>query len=382
MNMANDRSDKADEELSGPAAARRDFLKYASACAATLGVMSVPGSAALATDGKPVSGLPNGTDNFYASDKVTTQKVTFKNQYCMEISGNLIVPRNLDQSQTHPAIVVGHPMGAVKEQSANLYGMKMAEQGFVTLTVDLSFWGESEGQPRNAVLPDMYAEAFSAAVDFLGTRPFIDRERIGALGICGSGSFVISAAKIDPRMKAIATVAMYDMGAANRNALKHSLSLEKRKAIIAAAAQQRYVEFAGGETRYTSGTVHALTEATDPVQREFYDFYRTPRGQFTPKGSSPNLTTHPTLSSNVKFMNFYPFNDIETIAPRPILFITGDQAHSREFSEDAYRLAAKPKELHIVSGAGHVDLYDRVNLIPWEKLTSFFDNHLASPRIA
>ena len=113
-------------------------------------------------------------------------------------------------------------MGAVKEQSANLYATKMAERGFVTLSLDLSFWGESEGQPRNAVSPDIYAENFSAAVDFLGTRPFVDRDRIGAIGICGSGSFVISAAKIDPRMKAIATVSMYDMGAANRNGLRHS----------------------------------------------------------------------------------------------------------------------------------------------------------------
>ena len=267
-------------------------------------------------------------------------------------------------------------MGAVKEQSANLYATKMAERGFVTLSIDLPFWGESEGQPRNAVSPDIYAEAFSAAVDFLGTRPFVDRKRIGAIGICGSGSFVISAAKIDPRMKAIATVSMYDMGAANRNALRHSQTVEQRKKIIAAAAEQRYVEFTGGETKYTSGTVHELTADTDPIQREFYDFYRTPRGEFTPKGQSPELTTHPTLTSNVKFMNFYPFNDIETISPRPMLFITGDQAHSREFSEDAYKRAAEPKELFIVPGAGHVDLYDRVNLIPFDKLQSFFNQHL------
>jgi hypothetical protein len=213
-------------------------------------------------------------------------------------------------------------------------------------------------------------------VDFLGTRPFVDRNRIGAIGICGSGSFVISAAKIDPRMKAIATVSMYDMGAANRNALKHSLTLEQRKKIIAEAAEQRYVEFTGGETKYTSGTVHELKEDTHPIQREFFDFYRTPRGEFTPQGSSPELTTHPTLTSNVKFMNFYPFADIEIISPRPMLFIAGENAHSREFSEDAYKLAAEPKELYIVPGAGHVDLYDRVNLIPFDKLTSFFTKHL------
>jgi hypothetical protein len=267
-------------------------------------------------------------------------------------------------------------MGAVKEQSANLYATKVAEQGFVTLSLDLSFWGESDGQPRNAVSPDIYAEGFSAAIDFLGTQPFVDRNRIGALGLCGSGSFVISAAKIDPRMKAIATVSMYDMGAANRDGLRHSQTVEQRKQVIAEAAEQRYVEFMGGETKYTSGTVHELTANSTPIEREFYDFYRTPRGEFTPQGQSPLLTTHPALTSNVTFMNFYPFNDIETISPRPMLFITGDVAHSREFSEDAYRLAAEPKELYIVPGAGHVDLYDRVNLIPFDKLTSFFRTHL------
>jgi uncharacterized protein len=320
--------------------------------------------------------VPNGADNFYQSDKVTMQKVAFKNQYNMKVAGNLFIPKGLKQDSKNPAIIVGHPMGAVKEQSANLYATKMAEQGFVTLSLDLSFWGESEGQPRNAVSPDIYAEDFSAAVDFLGTRPFVDRDRIGAIGICGSGSFVISAAKIDPRMKAIATVSMYDMGAANRNALKHFLTIEQRKKIIAEAAEQRYVEFTGGETQYTSGTVHELTEDTHPIQREFFDFYRTPRGEFTPKGSSPKLTTHPTLTSNVKFMNFYPFNDIETISPRPMLFITGENAHSREFSEDAFKLAAEPKELYIVPGAGHVDLYDRLNYIPFGKLTAFFSEHL------
>lgn len=320
--------------------------------------------------------MSNGAANFYKSDKVTTQKVAFKNQYNMNVSGNLFIPKGLKQNAKHPAIIVGHPMGAAKEQSANLYATKMAERGFVTLSLDLSFWGESEGRPRNAVSPDIYAEDFSAAVDFLGTRSFVDRDRIGAIGICGSGSFVISAAKIDPRMKAIATVSMYDMGAANRNGLKHSQTLTQRKKILKEAAEQRYVEFTGGEPKYTSGTVHELKEDTHPIQREFFDFYRTPRGEFTPKGSSPELTTHPTLTSSVKFMNFYPFTDIETISPRPMLFITGEFAHSREFSEDAYRLAAEPKELYIVPGAGHVDLYDRVNLIPFEKLTAFFAEYL------
>lgn len=320
--------------------------------------------------------MSEGADNFYKSDKVIQQKVTFKNQYQMTVTGNLFIPKDLDQKAKNPAIIVGHPMGAVKEQSSNLYAQKLAEQGFVTLAIDLSFWGESEGQPRNAVSPDIYAEDFSAAVDYLGTRPFIDRNRIGVLGICGSGSFVISAAKIDPRMKAIATVSMYDMGSANRNALNHSLTLEQRKQIIAAAAEQRYSEFTGGETQYTSGTVDKIDENSSAIEKEFYDFYRTPRGEFIPEGTTPQLTTHPTLTSNVKFMNFYPFNDIETISPRPMLFITGDQAHSKEFSEDAYKRAGQPKELYIVPGAGHVDLYDRTDLIPFARLTSFFQANL------
>lgn len=169
---------------------------------------------------------------------------------------------------------------------------------------------------------------------------------------------------------------MYNMGAANRNGLNHSLTLEQRKQIMAEAAEQRYTEFLGGETKYTSGTVHQLTETSSPIEREFYEFYRTQRGEFTPDGVTPMTTTHPTLSSNVKFMNFYPFEDIETISPRPMLFITGENAHSREFSEDAYRLAAEPKELYIVPGAGHVDLYDRVSLIPFNKLEAFFKEYL------
>ncbi|KHL75862.1 membrane protein [Pseudomonas putida] len=320
--------------------------------------------------------MSHGADNFYKSDLVSLERVSFKNQFQMNTVGNLFVPENLKPNTRYPAIIVGHPMGAVKEQSANLYAQKLAEQGFVTLAIDLSFWGESEGRPRNLVSPDIYAEDFSAAVDYLGTQGFVDRNRIGVLGICGSGSFAISAAKIDPRMKAIATVSMYDMGAANRNGLKHAVTVEQRKKAIAEAAAQRDVEFAGGDTLYTSGTVDKLTEHSNAIEREFYDFYRTPRGEFTPKGLSPLLTTHPTLTSNVRFMNFYPFNDIETISPRPMLFIAGEGAHSREFSEEAYRLAGEPKELVIVPGAGHVDLYDRVALIPFGKLTSFFREHL------
>ncbi|MDX6806927.1 alpha/beta hydrolase [Terrihabitans rhizophilus] len=295
----------------------------------------------------------------------------------MTIAGNLFVPKNLDRRTTAPAIIVGHPMGAVKEQSSNLYAQKLAEQGFVTLSFDLPFWGESEGQPRNAVVPELYADSFSAAVDFLSTQALVNAQNIGVLGICGSGSFALSAAQIDPRMKAIATVSMYDMGAANRDGLRNGVSLDQRKKVLAEAAKQRFAEFTGKPIAYTGGTVTELSADTHPIQREFYDFYRTARGQFTPPGQPEIPTTQLTLSSNAAFMNFYPFAAIETISPRPLLFIAGSEAHSIEFSEDAYALAAEPKELVIVPGAGHVDLYDRTNLIPFGKLTDFFRGNLS-----
>lgn len=313
---------------------------------------------------------------FKVSDDVDMYRVRFKNQYKMDVVGHLFIPKTFDLNDKHAAIIVGHPFGAVKEQAANVYAANMAERGFITLSFDLSFWGESEGEPRNALAPDIITEDFSAAVDFLGTRPFVDREKIGAIGVCAGGCLVINAAKIDPRIKAIATVSMYNMGDANRHGINHSVSLEMRKKIIAEAAEQRYVEFTGGETKYTSGAPHKIDENSSPVAREFYDFYRTPRGEYTPEGTTPELTTHPTLSSNTKFMNFYPFNDIETISPRPLLFIAGEHAHSNQFSEDAYKRAAEPKELYIVPDAGHVDLYDRVDKIPFDKLEAFFTENL------
>ncbi|AYM65672.1 alpha/beta hydrolase [Agrobacterium fabrum] len=361
-----------DTQTLKPGIDRRKLLKMTGAGVAALAALSIfDSTTAKAQD------MSNGASNFYTSDRVTLQKVTFKSQYQTNVAGNLFLPNNLDRALKNRAIIVGHPMGAVKEQSANLYATKMAEQGFVAMSIDLPFWGESEGASRNLVSPEAYAEAFSAGVDFLGSQAFVDRANIGTIGVCGSGSFVISAAKIDPRIKAVATVSMYDMGAAFRDALNKSQTVEQRKQFIATAAEQRWAEADGADIQYIGGTTLELTAETDPVQREFYDFYRTPRGEFTPAGVARETTTKPTLSSSVKFMNFYPFNDIETISPRPMLFISGDQAHSKEFSQDAYNRAAEPKELVWIKGAGHVDLYDRVDLIPFDRLKGFFDQHLA-----
>jgi len=365
------------EALTTMGSGRREFVKAAGISFAALGILSATGGPAFAADTQQAPNAPADADNFYKSDKLTVQKVSFKNQYDMQVAGNLVRPKSLDRTGRAPAIIVGHPMGAVKEQSSMLYAQKLTEQGFVTLAIDLPFWGESEGQPRNLVAPELYAEAFSAAVDYLGTRNFIDRNRIGVLGICGSGGFAISAAKMDPRLRAIATVSMYDMGAVTRNGLNHSVSLEQRKALLTKAAEQRYEEFATGKGIFLNYLPVKLDPDADPVTREFWNFYRTPRGIAIPEGRTLELTQNRMLTSEVRFVNFYPFNDIETISPHPLLFITGDQAHSREFSEDAYKRAAEPKELVRVPGAGHVDLYDRVNLIPWNKLTSFFTQHLA-----
>lgn len=321
----------------------------------------------------PAGDTSRGADNFYKSSKLDAFSVTFKNIYNMKVAANLFVPKNIEKGKKYPAIIVGHPFGAVKEQSSNLYAQKMAEQGYVTVAIDLSFWGDSEGEPRNSVSPDIYAEDFSAAIDYLGTLGYVDKDNIGVIGICGSGSFAISEAKIDSRLKAIATISMYDMGAASRNALKHSQTLEQRKQIVVDASKQRDVEYAGGNKAYTGGTADTVEEAVSDIAKEFYDFYRTSRGS---AGDVKNHTTHPTLASNVKLMNFYPFNDMESISPRPLLFIAGEQAHSLEFSEDAYAKASFPKELYIVPNAGHVDLYDRVEVIPFTKLADFFGQYL------
>ena len=255
--------------------------------------------------------MSHGADNFYQSDKVKTEIVKFKNIYGMEVTGTLFTPRNMEAGKKYDALIVGHPFAAVRQQAANLYATKMAEAGFVALSFDQSFWGESAGTPRGAVLPDVYAENFSAAVDFLGTRTFVDREKIGVIGICGSGGFAIAATKMDPRIKALATVSMYDMGEYFRTGLNHERTVEMRNKDLAIAAEQRYKTAETGQPVYGPGQ-------NDPVfieGKESNDFYQTERG----KVASNDRRSTP--STYAKFMNFHPFIDIESISPRPILFV-------------------------------------------------------------
>ncbi|CNF45132.1 alpha/beta hydrolase [Yersinia frederiksenii] len=307
---------------------------------------------------------------FPQSDKVIVESVTFKNRFNITIAADMYLPKDIDRSQKHAALIVGHPYGSIKEQSSGLYAQQMAERGYVTLAFDNSFAGESGGEPHHISSPEIYAEDFSAAVDFIGTRPFVDRNRIGVIGICGSGGFAISAAQVDPRMKAIATVSMYDIGTASRQGLSATPDRAQIAKTLEAISEQRWTDYEKGTLTMRPGVPETLTKDSNAVEREFYDYYRTPRGQH------PRATTDMSVTSGAAQMNFYPFDHIDIISPRPLLFIAGEHAHSLIFSEDAYKRAAEPKELYIVKGAGHVDLYDKTNLIPFDKLDTFFKQYL------
>lgn len=315
----------------------------------------------------------NGGKVFPPSEKVTVQKVSFYNRLGIQIVGDMYIPAGIDLQQKYPAIVVAHPYGGVKEQTAGLYAQTMSERGFVALAFDFSYNGESGGQPRHISTPEGYMEDISASVDFIGTRDFVNRACIGAIGICGSGAFVVAAAATDPRIKSIATVSMVDLGRAMRRGQNDVITAEQCKQTLLGIAEQRWKEFEGAPTKYSYGTPEKLTPETNDITRMFFDYYRTSRGHH------PSSTTGTSLSSTPALMNFFPFANIELISPRPMLFIAGTDAHSRYYSEDAYKLASEPKELYLVPGANHVDLYDQMQLIPFDKLESFFKNMSDQP---
>lgn len=342
-------------------------------CAILCMWMSVP-SFTRAEDKSAMQEIKSGDfTTFRVPDNVSLYRVSFDNQHGMELVGYLFMPKTLKASA--PAIVIGHPMGASKEQASCAYAAQLAARGFVTLAIDQQFWGESGGKPRHAIAPDLYAEAFMAAVDFLGTRDFVDPNKIGILGICGSGSFVISAAKIDPRMKAVATVSMYNIGEMRRSGLNNSQSLEQRKKIILDAANARYDNFLGKKRPLVGGAPFSITDDAPAPRKASYNFYRG-RGKFLPSDETEDMNTRSDKASNAAFMNFYPFNDIETISPRPMLFIMGEKAHSQPFTKDAFARASEPKELFVVPGADHFDLYDKAEFMPVDKLTEFFKENL------
>lgn len=311
---------------------------------------------------------------FTVDTDVTVKNVKFKNRYGITISADLYMAKSLDKTQKHPALIIGTPYGGVKEQGAGIYAKTLAQRGFVALAFDESYNGESGGTPRHISSPDVFVEDFSACVDFMGTRPFVDRNKIGAIGICGSGGFAITAAQVDTRIKAVATASMYDMSRVNRYGWMDSMSGEERSALLEQLNEQRWADFESKTPQvvpsFPPKPAGKIPEGLDANSSEFFEYYGMARGHH------PNAIGAFSTTSALSFINFPLMNYIETISPRPILFIIGENAHSRYFSEDAYQKAAEPKELYIVEDARHIDLYDRVDRIPFDKLESFFKENL------
>lgn len=304
------------------------------------------------------------------SETVLRKKVVYQNRYGLNIVGELYHAKELDLSRKHPALIVGAPYGGVKEQGPCVYGDHLAQRGFVVLTFDQSFMGESSGFPRNLSSPDIFVENFSAAVDFLGLQSFVDRERIGVIGICGSGGFALSAAQCDTRIKAVATASMYDMSAAVRGG-QDPAALQAVKEQLSA---QRWVDAENGYPEYLPGfperPIDEVPANIPEPDAEWMRFYALKRGHH------PNARGGFTTTSVLTMMNFPLLAHIDEISPRPILFLVGDRAHSKFFSENAYAAAQEPKELYTVTDAEHIDLYDRADRIPFDKLAEFFRSGL------
>ncbi|MCW5912167.1 MAG: alpha/beta hydrolase [Cyclobacteriaceae bacterium] len=324
----------------------------------------------------------NHTEEHYTfelSDNVTRQKVTFKNRYGITLTGDLYLPIRLagipkNAENNLPAIAISGPFGAVKEQSSGLYANQMAERGFVALAFDPSYTGESSGEPRAVASPDINTEDFSSAVDFLGIQKIVDRNKIGIIGICGWGGFALNATAIDKRVKAVATTSMYDMTRVMSKGYNDVVTLEERTKILEQLGEQRWKDAEAGT--FASGSIlNAEKLKGDEPQfvKEYYDYYRTPRGFHE---RSLNSTGAWNATNAISFMNMPILTYLKEISPRPMLLIAGENAHSRYFSEDIYNNAFEPKELMIIPNAVHVDLYDRIDVIPFDKLGTFFKQHL------
>lgn len=308
-----------------------------------------------------------------AKENVSVKKVKFKNRIDITVVGNLYTPQNLDKTKKYPAIIVGHPFGGVKEQTAGLYAQKLAEKGYITLAFDASFYGESGGSPRKIEVPEIRIEDYSAAVDFMSNYPLVDKNKIGVIGICGGGGYAVSAAQIDHRIKAVATVSMYDMGRARRQGVGDTVSFEDRMKTLDEIGEQRTREFGGEKRKDIRALPIKVDENTPKYAREFIEYYENPE-----RGLHPNSNGWYSFTSLAPMMNFFPFAQIETISPRPVLFIVGENAVSKYFSDDAYSKAVEPKELFVIKDATHVDLYDVPEYMNQavKKLTEFYRKNL------
>lgn len=309
---------------------------------------------------------------FELSDKVTRQKVTFKNRYGITLSGDLYIPKN-PGSEPMAALAIIGPFGAVKEQSSGLYANQMAERGFIALAFDPSYTGESGGEPRNVASPDINTEDFSAAVDYLGIQKNIDRKKIGIIGICGFGGFALNATAIDKRVKAVAVTSMYDMSRVNAEGYFGSTTPEQRSKMLEEMSLQRWEDAKNGKPKYPENGLAQTNEKSPQFVKEYYDYYKTERG-FHERSLNSNAAW--TATNSLSFMNMPILTYIKEISPRPLLIIAGEKAHSRYFSEDAFKAAAEPKELMIIPNAVHVDLYDKIEVIPFGKLETFFKDNL------
>ena len=359
-----------------PLISRKKFLQSAIVASAALFV----GAPAVLAQTHPASTAANTLSlaqewdkTFPRSNKVDHQKVTFKNRYGITLAADLYLPKNRGNQRLY-ALAVGGPFGAVKEQSSGLYAQSIAERGFVTLAFDASYTGESGGEPRNVASPDINTEDFSAAVDFLGLHASVDRERIGIIGICGFGGMGLNATAADKRIKAVVTTSMYDMSRVMAKGYYDKTTPEQRSQMLEKMSLQRWADAdKAGPTAGPRILPETLEGITDPVIRMYFDYYRTPRG-FHKRSPNSNGAWNATMP--MSFMNMPLLSYVNEISPRPMLLIAGENAHSRYFSEDAYKAAAQPKELLIIKNANHVDLYDQMDKIPFDKIADFFGKNL------
>lgn len=310
---------------------------------------------------------------FVLSDKVTHQKVEFKNRYGITLVADLYMPKQRDDKKLS-AIAVSGPFGAVKEQSSGLYAQTMAERGFLAIAFDPSYTGESGGEPRYVASPDINTEDFSAAVDYLSTRKDVDSERIGIIGICGWGGLALNAAAIDTRIKATVTSTMYDMSRVNANGYFDSMDANARYELRKKLNAQRTVDAKNGSYARGGGVVDPLPDDAPQFVKDYYDYYKTERGYHE---RSLNSNDGWNITSALSFINM-PLLSYSDEIRSAVLMIHGEKAHSRYFSEDAFkRLKGDNKELLIIPGASHVDLYDnKAGVIPYDKIESFFSENL------
>ena len=322
------------------------------------------------------SGAEMTTDNwdkiFAKSDKVDVKKVTFKNRYGITLAGDLYIPAGKEGGKL-PAIAVAGPFGAVKEQASGFYAQTMAERGFITLAFDPSYTGESGSEPRHVASPDINTEDFSAAVDFLSNRPDVDPEKIGIIGICGFGGFALNAAANDPRIKAAVASTMYDMTRVTANGYFDSMGEKERDELRRQLNAQRTEDFKNGTYAKAPGLPEKLTGDEPQFVKDYWDYYKTPRGFHE---RSINSNGNWTVTSALSLLNM-PILSYAGEIKNAVLIIHGEKAHSRYFGEDAFKkLKGDNKELMIIPGASHVDLYDNPEKIPFNKLEEFFKTNL------